>query len=78
MKRIPYTVLIPVAILLALAPFGLEPHLVGKIRMLFDGDLTRPIDIFDLFLHGGPLALLLLKVGMDLRSRLGKGECGQD
>jgi hypothetical protein len=30
--------------------------------MLFAGTLTRPIDIFDLVLHGGPLVLLVLKL----------------
>lgn len=30
--------------------------------MLFAGTLSRPIDIFDLFLHGVPLVLLVLKL----------------
>jgi hypothetical protein len=30
--------------------------------MLFDGTLTRPLDIFDLFLHGTPLLILGLKL----------------
>jgi hypothetical protein len=30
--------------------------------MLAAGDLTRPIDIFDLLLHGTPWVLLLIKV----------------
>jgi hypothetical protein len=29
--------------------------------MLAAGTLAKPIDIFDLFLHGSPVALLLLK-----------------
>ncbi len=56
---IPFAV---VAILLALAPFQPEPHLIEKLRMLGQGTLTRPMDIFDLALHGTPLALLLVKL----------------
>jgi len=73
-KHVPYLLLIPVAILLALSPLGQEPHLVEKLRMLGAGELRRPIDIFDLLLHGGPLLLLLWKAGADLAGRRsGKG-----
>ncbi len=67
----PYSVLVPVAILLALAPFVPEPHLVEKLRMLSKGQLSRPIDIFDLFLHATPLVLLLVKLVLDLVRRAG-------
>ena len=67
----PYSILVPVAVFLALAPFVPEPHLVEKLRMLSKGDLSRPIDIFDLFLHATPLALLLLKIALDLMRKLG-------
>jgi hypothetical protein len=50
------------ALFLGLAPFYPEPHLWEKLRMLADGTLVRPIDIFDLFLHGLPLAVLGLKL----------------
>ena len=69
MKLPPYPILIVAAIALGLAPLVPEPHLVEKLRMLFQGELRKPIDIFDLFLHGGPLVLLALKVGMDLAAR---------
>jgi hypothetical protein len=59
---IPYIVLVPVAILLALAPFGATPHLVEKWRMLFSGTLRRPLDWFDLVLHTAPLVVLLIKI----------------
>ena len=52
MKLPSYNFLIPAAVLMGLAPFAPEPHLLEKLRMLFSGDLSRPIDIFDLFLHG--------------------------
>jgi hypothetical protein len=55
------TVAIP-ALFLGLAPFVPEPHLWEKLKMLADGTLVRPIDIFDLFLHGAPLLLLAIKL----------------
>lgn len=64
LDRIPLTLLLPLAAVLALAPFSPEPHLLEKLRMLFSGTLVRPIDIFDLFLHGTPLLLVLLKLAV--------------
>lgn len=54
--------LLVVAVVVALAPFQPEPHLVEKLRMLYHGDLVRPIDIFDLFLHSLPLLLLAVRL----------------
>jgi hypothetical protein len=68
LDRISLSLLLPAALLLALAPFVPEPHLWEKLKMLFAGTLTRPIDIFDLLLHGGPLVLLVLKL-MRMRSQ---------
>ena len=62
LDRIPYSILLPLAIFLALAPFAPEPHLWQKLKMLADGTLVKPIDIFDLFLHSSPLVVLLLKL----------------
>lgn len=62
LDKIPYAVIVPLAVVLALAPFTPEPHLWEKLKMLYAGTLTRPIDIFDLFLHGTPLLILLLKL----------------
>ncbi len=67
LDRIPYIMLAPLAIFLALVPFTPEPHLWGKLKMLFTGTLSRPIDIFDLFLHGTLLVILLLKLLSDAR-----------
>lgn len=61
-QKIPWTVLIPATILLGLAPFLPQPHLVEKLRMLANGLLSRPVDIFDLLLHGTPLLLALGKL----------------
>ncbi|MFV1972833.1 MAG: RND transporter [Thiohalobacterales bacterium] len=65
--NIPLVVLLPVAVFLALAPFSPEPHLWEKLKMLVDGTLVKPIDIFDLFLHGTPLVLLGLNVVRHVR-----------
>jgi hypothetical protein len=62
LDRIPYSLLLPLAVVMALAPFAPEPHLWEKLKMLASGTLVRPIDIFDLFLHGTPLLLLGLKL----------------
>ena len=62
LDAIPAAPLAIVAIMLALAPFQPEPHLWEKLKMLAAGELARPIDIFDLFLHGAPLLVLLLKL----------------
>ena len=61
LDRIPYLYIVPLAIFLALAPFSPEPHLWEKLKMLFAGTLVRPVDMFDLFLHGAPLLILSLK-----------------
>jgi hypothetical protein len=61
LDKLPYTVILPLAVFLAVAPFTPEPHLWQKLKMLSAGTLSRPIDIFDLFLHGVPLVLLVLK-----------------
>ncbi len=60
--NIPLTVLIFLCLLLGLAPFVPEPHLVEKIRMLFQGNLKRPLDIFDLFYHLTPFILLAIRL----------------
>lgn len=61
--------LIILALLLGLAPYVPEPHLVEKIRLLSQGQLTRPLDIFDLGYHALPLLLLLLKGVRELQQR---------
>ena len=48
-----------------LAPFRPMPHVVEKLIMLKNQNLTKPIDIFDLFYHLVPTILLVLKVYRD-------------
>jgi hypothetical protein len=62
LDKIPTGPLTIIALMLALAPFQPEPHLWEKLKMLAAGELVRPIDIFDLLLHGTPLLLLILKL----------------
>lgn len=47
---------------LGLAPFYPEPHLWEKLKMLVQGTLTRPLDIFDFILHASAPLLLILKL----------------
>jgi hypothetical protein len=61
-EQLPWRVLVPVALLLGLAPFQPEPHLLEKLRMLGNGQLNRPMDIFDLCMHGAPFLLILGKL----------------
>ena len=71
--RMPMVWLVGIAAYLAGAPFVPEPHLVEKWRMLFDGSLSRPIDIFDFFLHTLPLVVLAIRLWRDAeRRRLAK------
>ena len=65
LDKIPYTILIVIAIFMLLAPFRPMPHVVEKLIMLKNGTLTKPIDIFDLFYHLLPTIVLLLKVYRD-------------
>jgi len=62
LDKIPYTVIIPLAVWMLLAPFRPMPHALEKLNMLLNGSLNRPIDIFDLFFHLVPTLILLLKV----------------
>jgi hypothetical protein len=62
LDSIPVIYLILACLTLGLAPFTPEPHIWEKLRMLAGGTLTRPIDIFDLALHGLPWLLLALRL----------------
>ena len=59
---IPLPVLTVFAVLMLLAPFRPMPHVLEKLIMLKNGNLTRPVDIFDLFFHLIPSILLVLKL----------------
>ncbi|WP_043739767.1 hypothetical protein [Thioalkalivibrio nitratireducens] len=61
---------------LGLAPWVPEPHIVEKLRWLFHGELTRPLDIFDLLLHAVPWLLLAAKLGRETWNDYGPGRPG--
>jgi hypothetical protein len=62
LDRIPYPLLILLAVFMLLAPFRPMPHVLEKLIMLKNGALNRPVDIFDLFYHLLPTILLALKM----------------
>ena len=65
---IPWGLLILVCLTLGLAPFT-PPHIVEKVQMLLKGKLVRPIDWFDLVLHGTPWVILVIKAVLTIKQR---------
>jgi len=65
-SRLSWGFVILLCLTLGLAPFA-PPHLWEKINLLIKGELVRPIDWFDLFLHAAPWLLLILKGFFTLR-----------
>ena len=63
------SLLIVLCLTLGLAPFTPEPHLWEKLKMLAVGELAKPIDVFDLVLHGTPWLLLLIKLLLPLAGK---------
>lgn len=68
LSALPYSLLILICLTLGLAPFTPEPHIWEKLKMLAAGELTKPIDIFDLLLHGLPWLLLIAKLILTRRA----------
>ena len=66
--KLSYAVIIPLAVLMLLAPFRPMPHVLEKLNMLMNGTLSRPVDIFDLFFHLIPALIVLLKLYRSLCS----------
>lgn len=66
-----YQYLIPLVLLLGLAPFYPQPHIVEKIRMLLAGTLQRPVDIFDLAWHAWPFLLLAYRITRGMIDKAG-------
>ena len=59
-EKLDFGTLIVICLTLGLAPFA-PPHIYEKLRMLFGGELKKAIDWFDLFMHGAPWILLIIK-----------------
>ena len=70
LSKLPWGLVILACLTLGLAPFS-PPHLWEKLQMLSKGQLVRPIDWFDLVLHGTPWAILVLKAVVSLTQRQG-------
>ena len=62
LDKLPLTWLAVLAGWLAVAPLYPEPHLVEKLRMLGQGTLVRPLDVFDLLMHAVTLLVLVAKL----------------
>jgi hypothetical protein len=69
LDRFPLVWLIFLAVWMLAAPITPEPHLVEKLRMLSQGQRSRPLDMFDLLMHGIPLILLLVRLVRIMRKR---------
>lgn len=65
----PFWLIAVLAVVMGLAPFQPQPHLVEKLGMLADGTLVRPLDIFDLFWHSLFPVLFVVKAVRHFRSR---------
>lgn len=55
----------------ALMPFTPEPHLWQKAMMIANGLYMAPIDWFDIFVHGGPALLVIVKLTRHLQGHSG-------
>lgn len=60
LSKLPWGLVILTCLTLGLAPF-FPPHIWEKLQMLSKGRLVRPLDWFDLVLHGTPWVVLVLK-----------------
>jgi hypothetical protein len=62
LDNLPLVYVVLFALTLGLAPFTPVPHVWEKLGVLVAGLLTKPLDIFDLALHGAPWLLLAMKL----------------
>ena len=62
LDKIPFRTAIIMTIFLGLSPFIPEPHLWQKLKMLVAGELTQPLDMFDMLFHLAPAMVLLAKI----------------
>jgi hypothetical protein len=69
LRDVPWALAVLACASLGLAPFRPVPHVLEKLGMLVRGHLVRPIDWFDLLLHGAPWALLIGKAVVTIRRR---------
>jgi hypothetical protein len=66
-KKLDWPLVIILAFGLGLAPFT-PPHLYEKLVLLSQGNLVKPVDWFDLVMHGSPWLLLVAKLVVSRKS----------
>jgi len=62
LSKLSWPLIIVLCLTLGLAPYFPQPHVLEKLAMLWRLELSRPIDIFDLVMHGAPWLLLVTKI----------------
>lgn len=68
MNNLSWSLIIVACLSLGLAPFFPEPHIWGKLKWIAGGAVgMKPMDWFDVLLHGTPWILLLLKLSLIVR-----------
>ena len=66
-----WKIVILLCLTLGLAPFFPEPHFWGKLKWVFGGAIgMKPMDWFDLALHGIPFVLLFRLLILKLKHLL--------
>lgn len=66
-RSLPLSILVILCLTLGLAPFVPEPHVWEKLKMLAAGELSRPVDVFDLLMHGTPFVVLAVRLSGGFR-----------
>ena len=66
---IPWVIVIIACVTVGLAPYN-PPHVWNKTILLFAGNLTLPVDWWDLFFHWVPWVFLVLKISAAVRARI--------
>lgn len=67
-NKLSWLAIVIMCLTLGLAPFN-PPHVFTKISMLLEGHLVKPMDWFDLIMHGAPWMLLIIKGVAELRNK---------
>lgn len=65
-----WKIVILLCLILGLAPFFPEPHIWGKLKWIIGGAVgMKPMDWFDVLLHGFPWLLLIRLVILKFKSK---------